>query len=149
MARLTTLRALSQLPVAMKATRLNKTPPRTSIYRDECPVTMPETTPHSSTLLGSLIRERPMQTRGIQQAAVDMRAVLDKGATVLPKGDTMTREMLDSRTLLNQQLCRPLVLRHTAQARPVTSTSTRLRPRANVHTTPSSMACRNRRRSRT
>lgn len=146
MARPTTLRAPSQLPVVMKAMRLSKMPPRTTIYRDECPVTTPETTRRFSTPLGSPILERPIQTRGIRQAAVDMRAMLDKGATVLPKGNTMTIEVLDSCT---RQLCRPLVLRRTAQARPVTRTSTRPRPRANAHTTPSSTVCRNRRHNRT
>lgn len=146
MARSTTLRAPSQLPVAMKATRLSKIPPRTSIYRDECPVTTPEMTRRFSTPLGSPILERLMQTRGIRQAAVDMRAMLDKGATVLPKGNTMTIAVLDSHT---RQLCHPLVLRRTAQARPVTRTRTRPRSRPNAHTTPSNTACRNRRHSQT
>ena len=149
MARPATLRAPSQLPVAMKATRLSTTPPRTSICRDECPVTMLETIRRSLTPLGSTIRERPMQMRIIRQVVLDMRAMLDKGPTVLPTGDMMTVEMLDFHTVLNRQPCRPLVLRRTAQDRPLTSTSTRQRPRPNVRTTRSSTACRNRRPNRT
>lgn len=149
MASLPILRALSQLPVAMTATRLSKTPLRASACRDECPVTTLETTRPSSTPLDSLIRDRLMRTRNIQQAAVVMWAMLDKGPTVLSKGDTMTVGMLDIHELLTRQRCRLPVLHRTAQDRPVTNTSTLPRPRANVHITLSSTACPNRRPSRT
>lgn len=136
-------------PAATRYTSLRRTPLRTSTCRDVCQATMQVMIRSSLTHHGFTTRNRPTQTGDTRCKAVDMGAARDREATTwLPGGTRTTVNRRCFRALHpTSRECRPVALRRT-RAPPRMGTDT-LVPQANRRTTPSNMACRNRRRSRT